>query len=121
MHGLKGGRLETEAPWSRSPRVGRPGGNPRECSPWDLPPTGATAPASYPPRPLTAGVTSTHATRQHLPDAMGAQEIPEAALLQTVPGVVDRGPRSRTRPVQTLDLGARVRVDSIRRASDGRL
>jgi hypothetical protein len=45
MHGLTGGGWKRKRR-PRPPRVGRPGGKPRECRPWDLP---AITPPRLPP------------------------------------------------------------------------
>ncbi|GAB1645345.1 hypothetical protein KRMM14A1259_57680 [Krasilnikovia sp. MM14-A1259] len=44
------------------------------------------------------------------------EEVPTAAKLQTVQGMVVRAPRSRTRPVQALGVEPRLPVGSMRRA-----
>src|SRR5664280_2508730 len=56
------------------------------------------------------------ATHQHLPDALGCQEVQTAAVLPEVSEVVVRAPRSRTRTVPALAVGPHVRRTSMRRA-----
>ncbi len=53
---------------------------------------------------------------QHLPDALGRAGIQATAVLQTLHGVVDRDPRSRTRPIRALALGPRLQRSPMRRA-----
>src|SRR2546423_298812 len=65
---------------------------------------------------LPVAVVSLPAACQHLPDALGSQEVQAAAWLQAVQGVVVRARRSSARAVQALGVGTRVRVDSMRRA-----
>jgi hypothetical protein len=65
---------------------------------------------------LPVGTVSLPAARQHLPDALGAEEIQEAALLQALQLLVDRTSRSRSRTVQVLGVGETVLLEKMRRA-----
>src|SRR3954452_20240729 len=65
---------------------------------------------------LPVAAISIPATRQHLSDAMGSEEISTVTQLQTVQGMVVRTHRSRTRPVQALGVEPRFPVGSMRRA-----
>jgi len=56
------------------------------------------------------------AAHQHLPDALGWQEVQTAAVLQTIQGVVVWDPRSRPCTVRALAVGPHVRRTSMRRA-----
>ena len=57
---------------------------------------------------LPVGVGSPPAARQHLPEALGWEEVQAAADLQAVQAVVDRAARTRARPVRPLAVGSRV-------------
>ena len=57
---------------------------------------------------LPVGDVSPPPARQHLPEALGWEEVPAAADLQAVQAVVDRAARTRARPVRPLAVGPRV-------------
>jgi RNA-directed DNA polymerase len=65
---------------------------------------------------LPVAAVSPPAARQHLPDALGRQEIQAAARLQEVHTVVDRGDRTGTPAVRPLGLDARACRIAMRRA-----
>ena len=66
---------------------------------------------------LPVAAVSPPATHQHLPDAVGWQEVQTAPPLQTVQGMVVRAPRSRAQAVRALDLGGGLaRRNAMRRA-----
>lgn len=57
---------------------------------------------------LPVGVVSPPPARQHLPEALGREEIPGATDIQAVPTVVGRATATRARLVPPLEVGAHV-------------
>ena len=54
---------------------------------------------------LPVGDLSAPAARQHLPEALGWEEVPTAANVDAVQALVGSGDRSSTRPVRALAMG----------------
>jgi RNA-directed DNA polymerase len=63
---------------------------------------------NYYGRVLPDGAISAPAARQHLPEALGLEEVQTAADPQAVQAVVGRTARTRARPVHPLAVGPRV-------------
>ena len=57
---------------------------------------------------LPVGVGTPPAARQHLPEALGQEEVQLAADRQAVQAVVDRTARTRARTIRPLAVGPRV-------------
>ena len=57
---------------------------------------------------LPVGDLSAPAARQHLPEALGWEEVPTAANPHAVQALVGSGDRSSTRPVRALAMGSHV-------------
>ena len=50
-------------------------------------------------------------TPQHLPEALGGEQVPATADVQTLPTVVCRADRSTAQPVRPLEVGERLLTD----------